>query len=301
MVNDLYNSLEFKREVEEVDLTTSKMTATRLTETKVECLVDEKDYYVYYFVLRYPSRTLIFVNSIDCLRRLSSLLHSLEVECLTLHADMQQRQRLKNMDRLRNNPKAVMVCTDVAARGLDVPEVEHVIHYQVPRTSELYVHRSGRSARGANGEGLSLLLIGEKERDSYKKIMYVLDRSDDLEPFPVTAHYLLAVRERVKLARRLDKAQHKQNRAASQEGWLKKMAEEADLDIDDDLELEIDEKKTKKKEKTEVEQMRRELKALLKQPLFPKGTFSPRYPTLGTMDPLNNKLEQKSALTAMSR
>ena len=140
------------------------------------------------------------------------------------------------MDRLRSNPGAVMVCTDVAARGLDVPEVEHVIHYQVsiyyldwisfllllwssfltplppslphlqvPRTSELYVHRCGRSARGANGEGLSLLLVGEKERDSYKKIMYVLGRTDDIDPFPATAHYLLAVRNRVKLARRLDK------------------------------------------------------------------------------------------------
>ena len=76
---------------------------------------------------------------------------------------------------------------------------------QVPRTSELYVHRCGRSARGANGEGLSLLLVGEKERDNYRKILYVLERSDDLDPFPVTSHYLLAVRERVKLARRLDK------------------------------------------------------------------------------------------------
>ena len=52
VVNDLIKKLEFKREVEQVDLTTDKRVATRLTETKVECLVDEKDYYVYYFCLR---------------------------------------------------------------------------------------------------------------------------------------------------------------------------------------------------------------------------------------------------------
>ena len=108
------------------------------------------------------------------------------------------------------------------------------------------------------------------------------------------------------------------------------MAEDADLDIDDDLSMEIDTKKTKQKDKHEMEKMRWELKALLKQPLFPKvgffflffiyrrlfffstkiiilfvcfqGTFSPRYTTLGSMDPLmkKNKLEQKSALSAMS-
>jgi hypothetical protein len=44
---------------------------------------------------------------------------------------MQQRQRLKNMDRLRDDSRAVMICTDVAARGLDIPDVQHVIHYQV--------------------------------------------------------------------------------------------------------------------------------------------------------------------------
>jgi len=62
---------------------------------------------------------------------------------------MQQRQRLKNLDRLRRNEKCVVVATDVAARGLDVPKVEHVIHYHVPRSAEIFVHRSGRTARAA--------------------------------------------------------------------------------------------------------------------------------------------------------
>ena len=50
---------------------------------------------------------------------------------VTLHAEMQQRQRLKSLDKFRENPNSVMVCTDVAARGLDIPDVQHVIHYQV--------------------------------------------------------------------------------------------------------------------------------------------------------------------------
>jgi len=54
-----------------------------------------------------------------------------------LHAEMQQRQRLKNLERFRKHTNGVLVATDVAARGLDIPLMDHVIHYQLPRTSEV--------------------------------------------------------------------------------------------------------------------------------------------------------------------
>ena len=59
---------------------------------------------------------------------------------------------------------------------------------------------------------MSLLLIGEKERDSYNKILYTLGRSDDIPTFPVNANYFQAVRSRVKLARRIDKVREKEKR-----------------------------------------------------------------------------------------
>ena len=58
-----------------------------------------QDMYLYYFLLLYPGRTLVFVNSIDCLQRLRALLEVLHMKPLPLHAHMQQRQRLKNLDR----------------------------------------------------------------------------------------------------------------------------------------------------------------------------------------------------------
>ena len=63
------------------------------------------------------------------------------------------------MDRFSDSSNGFLIATDVAARGLDIPNVEHVVHYQVPRTSESYIHRSGRTAR-ATKQGLSLLLAG---------------------------------------------------------------------------------------------------------------------------------------------
>lgn len=63
---------------------------------------------------------------------------------------------------LKAAESSVLLCTDVAARGLDIPAVPHVVHYQLPRSSEVYVHRSGRVAR-AGATGLSLALVDETD------------------------------------------------------------------------------------------------------------------------------------------
>jgi ATP-dependent RNA helicase DDX24/MAK5 len=119
-------------------------TAGTLTEARILCTLEEKDLYLYYFIQQHPGRTLIFCNSISCVRRLAQLLTLLRCHPLPLHANMMQRQRLKNLDRFRDSPCGLLLATDVAARGLDIPGVQHVIHYQVPRTSEVsYRLRSG--------------------------------------------------------------------------------------------------------------------------------------------------------------
>lgn len=68
------------------------------------------------------------------------------------------------------------MATDVAARGLDIPSIEHVLHYQTPRTSESYVHRSGRTAR-ASKDGITVLLIEPSEISNYIKLCRTLGKS----------------------------------------------------------------------------------------------------------------------------
>lgn len=80
---------------------------------------------------------------IDCtfpssfVSRLVNLFTILKCSPLGLHAQMHQKQRLKNLERFTADPKGLIIATDVAARGLDIKDVEHVVHYQVPRTSEV--------------------------------------------------------------------------------------------------------------------------------------------------------------------
>ena len=103
-----------------------------LTLAKLACTEKSKCHYTYYLLQNYEGRILIFVNTISTLRRVSKLFQLLQIDNLAcLHANMQQKQRLKALERFRKNKNGVLVATDVAARGLDIPDVDFVIHYGV--------------------------------------------------------------------------------------------------------------------------------------------------------------------------
>lgn len=77
--------------------------------------------------------------------------------------------------RFKSATDGVLVATDVAARGLDVPSVDHVIHYQIPRSADVYVHRNGRTAR-AKKDGFSLQLCSPEEKKVTRALMHSLKR-----------------------------------------------------------------------------------------------------------------------------
>jgi ATP-dependent RNA helicase DDX24/MAK5 len=74
---------------------------------------------------------LVFVNSIKSARRLDGLLRALGINCRTIHAQLQQKQRLKALESFQASPISVLVATDVAARGLDIPKINFVLHYDI--------------------------------------------------------------------------------------------------------------------------------------------------------------------------
>ncbi|NXX10473.1 DDX24 helicase, partial [Podargus strigoides] len=258
-----------------IDLTRKEATVETLTETRIHCNTNEKDYYLYYFLLQYPGRTMVFANSIDCVKRLSSLLTILNCDPLPLHANMHQRQRLKNLERFAERESCVLLTTDVAARGLDIPNVQHVIHYQVPRTSELYVHRSGRTARAAS-EGLSLLLIGPDDLINFRKIYRTLEKSEELPLFPVENKCMTSIKERMNLARQIEKAEFFNSRAKQHNSWLQQAAEALEMDLDDDMFMGNEQEESQKQKM--LKGMKKQLKHMLSQPLF-KVLMKTKYPT----------------------
>jgi ATP-dependent RNA helicase DDX24/MAK5 len=80
-----------------------------------------------------------------------------------------------DLTRFKTIPNSVLLATDIAARGLDIPAVDHVIHYQIPRSADSYVHRNGRTAR-AMRKGFSMLMCAPDERRVVRVLLGNLGR-----------------------------------------------------------------------------------------------------------------------------
>ena len=112
--------------------------------------------------IKSPS-TLVFCNHRDAVARISEQLSRLKIDHGFYHGGLEQIDREKTLIKLRNGSIQLLISTDLAARGLDIPEIEAVIHYQLPATEDVMVHRNGRTARMHAG-GTAYFLL---EKDDY--------------------------------------------------------------------------------------------------------------------------------------
>lgn len=106
--------------------------------------------------------TIVFCNHREAVDRISDLLHHQGLAHDVFHGGMEQDERERALIKFRNGSHSVLISTDLAARGLDIPEIEYVIHYQLPLTIETYTHRNGRTAR-MHAKGVAYLILGEEE------------------------------------------------------------------------------------------------------------------------------------------
>lgn len=123
------------------------------------------------------NRTVVFANKRETVQSLSGKLYAEELPCVWLEGKMPQDKRNQAIQRFKNGDVKVLVATDVAARGLDIDDITHVINFDLPRKVDIYVHRIGRTARaGAKGTAISLAeahdmsVVGKIERYQNEKL-----------------------------------------------------------------------------------------------------------------------------------
>ncbi len=121
---------------------------------------------------------IIFANRKTTVAVLEKSLQKHGFSCGALHGDMDQRARLKTLDAFRNNDITYLIASDVAARGLDIPDVSHVYNYDVPTHSEDYVHRIGRTGR-AGRLGNAYTLVKWEEFRAIKDIEDLIKKPID--------------------------------------------------------------------------------------------------------------------------
>jgi ATP-dependent RNA helicase DeaD len=119
-----------------------------------------------------PERAIIFRRTKAGVDRLVHFLHRRGVEVEALHGDMPQRSREQVLSRFRSGALSLIVATDVAARGLDIPEVTHVINLDVPESAEAYIHRIGRTGRLGRA-GTAITFISEWDQAALEAIKKV--------------------------------------------------------------------------------------------------------------------------------
>ncbi|MCC5938684.1 MAG: DEAD/DEAH box helicase [Lunatimonas sp.] len=105
---------------------------------------------------------IVFCNHRDAVDRISVLLSGYGYAHTVLHGGMEQLDREKNLLKFRSGVVNLLIATDLASRGLDIPEIRHIVHYQLPPKEEAFIHRNGRTAR-MHASGQSYLVVANDE------------------------------------------------------------------------------------------------------------------------------------------
>ncbi|MEA1877328.1 MAG: DEAD/DEAH box helicase [Bacteroidota bacterium] len=157
--------------------------------------MDDKRFFLERLINENPkNKILVFVRTKVRAERVQKALKRVNLDSLTIHSDKDQKERFSVMKQFRNGKVLILIATDVSARGIDIPDVDFVVNYDLPEQTENYVHRVGRTGRGTKkGKAVSFCSTEEKpllkEIESYlAQDIHVLeiDKSDYQETIDFT-------------------------------------------------------------------------------------------------------------------
>ncbi|CAH2353875.1 ATP-dependent RNA helicase Dbp8p [[Candida] railenensis] len=142
------------------------------------------------------SAAIVFVNRSDTAEVLRRTLRKLELRVTSLHSQMPQAERTNSIHRFKAGAARILISTDVGSRGLDIPNVELVINYDIPADADVFIHRVGRTAR-AGRKGTSISIMAERDVDRIKAIEERINKEmellEDVEDNKVIKESLSAV------------------------------------------------------------------------------------------------------------
>ncbi|OCL03081.1 DEAD-domain-containing protein [Glonium stellatum] len=143
-----------------VDYRKEHSTVEGLEQGYVICDSDMRFRLLFSFLKKHQKKKIIvFFSSCNSVKFYAELLNYIDLPVLDLHGKLKQQTRTNRFFEFCNASSGTLICTDVAARGLDIPEVNWIIQFDPPDDPRDYIHRVGRTARGANGTGRSLMFL----------------------------------------------------------------------------------------------------------------------------------------------
>ncbi|KAJ1973173.1 ribosomal RNA processing protein [Dimargaris verticillata] len=172
-----------------------------------------KDCYLVHFLNEFTGQSAItFVRSCGEVNRLTHLLRHLRIPAVGLFGKMPMEKRSAALEKFKKGKRSVLVATDIASRGLDIPHVDVVLNYDLPKNSKEYIHRVGRTAR-AGRSGKSISFVTQYDIELYQRIEFALGKK--LKEFKVESATVLRLQESVREAQRMAVLHLKEDRDPS--------------------------------------------------------------------------------------
>ncbi|MGB3546514.1 MAG: DEAD/DEAH box helicase [Saprospiraceae bacterium] len=169
--------------------------------------MDDKRAFLERFIKENPAaKLLVFVRTRVRAERVTRAMDRVNIDCLSLHGDMEQEDREATLEAFRAGEERIMIATDVSARGIDIPDVTHVINYDLPEQADYYVHRVGRTGRGKS-RGVAYSFCAPQEHELLRAIerytgheikVVKLDRSEYRETLKFTREEGMSLKELLK-------------------------------------------------------------------------------------------------------
>lgn len=167
-----------------------------------------KDCYLLFLLTEFAGNSaIIFVDTQRQSQRITIMLRALGMGTVCIHGGMAQPKRLTALTKFKAGDRNILVATDVASRGLDIPRVDLVINYDIPNNGKDYVHRVGRTAR-AGRAGRALNLVSQYDLHNYREVEELIGKK--LSAFPLEEATVLLMLERVGEAQRIAIAEMKE-------------------------------------------------------------------------------------------
>ena len=160
-----------------------------------------KDSYLVYLLNELAGNTsMVFTRTCEATRKLALMLRNLGLDAIPISGQMSQPKRLGALNKFKAGERSILICTDVASRGLDIPSVHVVINYDIPTNSKDYIHRVGRTAR-AGRSGRAISMVCQYDVELFQKIEDLIGKK--LPEFPAVQEEVLLLFEQVNEAQRL--------------------------------------------------------------------------------------------------
>jgi ATP-dependent RNA helicase RhlE len=137
--------------------------------------MDDKRFFLEHLIKENEQRKLlIFVRTKVRAERVKKAMDRVNIDSDTIHSDKTDEERVKTIERFKEGTNKILIATDVSSRGIDIPNIEMVVNYDLPDVSENYVHRVGRTGRGRN-KGKAITFCSTEEKEMLDEIQTFLD------------------------------------------------------------------------------------------------------------------------------